>query len=99
MVDLKGGWAKVWSAIGTALGNLAGLLTAFGVIIVVFAVLKWLWDKRRGGGGQGNSTLGWAMGFGAILAAPGLLIPLTLGLVDVLINAVINIVNSNSNSN
>ena len=96
MVDLKGGWTKIWGAIQTALGTFAGLLTAFGVLIVVFAVLKWLWDKRRGGDGQGNRALGWAMLFGAILAAPGLLIPMTLGLVDIVINAAINIVNANA---
>lgn len=94
-VDLAGGWNNVWGVIKGALGGFAGLLTAVGVIVVVAALVKWLWDKRRGGGGGGSAAVGWAIAVGSVLAAPGLIIPLILGIFDVVANAVINLVQKN----
>ncbi len=94
-VNLAAGWAKVWGVVQGALGGVAGLLTAVGVILVVAALVKFLWDKRRGGGGQGSSAVLWAIVVGSVLAAPGLIIPLLLGVTDVVANAIVGIFNSN----
>jgi hypothetical protein len=88
MLDLKGAWTSLWSAINTGtFASIMTLLTWAGVILVVFAVLKWLWDKRRGGGGNSQSLI-WTSVLGGALAAPNLLLPIVLGLIDMLVNTI-----------
>lgn len=87
--NLKGGWSKVFSSINSAFPNLLTLLGAVGVIIVVLAIAKYFWDKRRGGANPAN--LGWSLAVGGLLAAPALIIPILLGFADAVINAVSNI--------
>jgi hypothetical protein len=95
-IDLSGGWTTVWNAISGPLATFTTFLTAVGVIIIVMAVLKFLWDKRRGsgggGGGQGASSIGWAIALGAVLAGPNLILPLVLEVVDIFANAAINLI-------
>jgi hypothetical protein len=97
-VNLVTGWNTVWSAVQSALGPLATLLTAVGSVMVVGGVLKWIWDRRRGGGGggQGHAALLWTILFGAILASPGLLIPFFLTVADFVINAIVNLTSKSS---
>lgn len=96
-INLAGGWDTVWSAIQSAIGNqLTALLTAVGVLIVVASLFKWMWDRRRsGGGGMGQSSgVLWSLLVGATLSAPGLLIPIFLTILDAIANAVLGIWNS-----
>ena len=67
------------------------LLTAIGVVLVVFAIIRWLWDRRRSGFQGNHSGLLWTFGVGAVLAAPDVVIPLLLGLADLVTNAVIGL--------
>jgi len=99
-VNLVTGWNTVWSAVQTALGPLATLLTAVGAVMVVGGILKWIWDRRRsgggGGGGQGHSALIWTIIIGAVLASPDLLIPFFLTVADFIINAIVNLTSKSS---
>lgn len=88
-INLKGGWTTIWTPMSNALGGVAKLMLALGVLLVVFAVAKFFWDKRRGGGGQGAGAIAWTGIVGCILAAPGLLFPMLLGVFDSVANAVI----------
>lgn len=91
-VNLKGGWNGVWSAVNAGFPGLTKLMTIIGVILVVFALLKWAWDRRRGGGmGQGSQPLWGALIPGAILCAPGVLFPMLLGLLDWVANICIQL--------
>lgn len=93
-IDLSGGWSKLWSAVQGALGSgLVGLLTAIGVIIVVFAVAKWFWDRKRNGGGD-SKGLFWALAVGMLFAAPEIVLPVALTIADAVANALVNIWNS-----
>lgn len=94
MVNLAGGWNTLWSAISTVIGGqIMLILTIIGVIMVVFAIGKYFFDKRRGGSaGQGLGVVLWTLVFGSILAAPQVIIPLLLTILDLVINAIIAIV-------
>ncbi len=95
-INLSGSWGQVWGAVQAAIGTkLTTLLSAVGVILVVGAVFKWLFERRRGGGGafsgQASSGLLWTLAAGATLAAPGVLIPIFLTILDAIANAVIGL--------
>jgi len=48
-INLSGSWGQVWGAVQAAIGTkLTTLLSAVGVILVVGAVFKWLFERRRG---------------------------------------------------
>lgn len=101
-VNLAGGWDDFWGGLKGAPGfeGIAALATALGAILVVGAVLKWLWEKRRGGGGGGKGSEGilWALALGAVLAAPGGLIPLLLTVLDFVANGIIGVFERTSGS-
>lgn len=95
-IDLASSWEQVWGAVKGAIGSkLTTLLSAVGVILVVGALFKWLFERRRGGGGafsgQASSGLLWTLAAGATLAAPGVLIPIFLTILDAIANAVIGL--------
>lgn len=90
--NLAGGWTNVFSKINSAFPGLMTLLTSLGVLVVVGAVGKYFWDKRRGGANA--SALGWSLAVGGLFAAPGLIVPICLRLADAAINAVAGIIGS-----
>lgn len=92
-INLKGGWDKVWGGIETSIGTqLTGLLTVIGVCIVIGAILKWMWERRRGGGGMGQTGgIMWSLLIGATLASPTVIIPIFLTILDAIANAVVGI--------
>jgi hypothetical protein len=95
-VDLAGAWDKMWSAIQLVTGEeVTTLLTFIGAVLVIFAIGKFIFDKRRGGGAtSGLTAVIWTLVAGALLAAPNLIIPLALTLLDWIINAIVKIVDS-----
>jgi hypothetical protein len=93
-VHLKDGWDSFWSAVTTGGGpGLTVGLSVAGVIIVLGAAFKYLWDRRRGNGGM-NLPLIIALIIGGACAGPGVILPLLLGILDLILNIIINIVNT-----
>lgn len=94
-IKLGEGWDNLIGAFEkqAAFEKILTLLTAVGALLVVMAVVKWFWDKRRGGGGGGggNSSVGWALAVGALLAAPQIIIPVILDILDVVANAFVDV--------
>ena len=91
-VDFQSGWNTVWNSVTAAVGTqLTTLMTALGVVLVVFAIVKWLWDRRRSGFQGNHSGLLWTFGVGAVLAAPEAIMPLLLGLADLVTNAAVGL--------
>lgn len=90
-VDLAGAWSGLWGRITSAAGisGLLTLVTWVGVGMVAFAIIKWGWSKRRGSAQAG--LLGWPLFVGAALAAPNAILPGVLWVVDLIANAVVNI--------
>ncbi|GAB2733291.1 hypothetical protein [Nocardioides pakistanensis] len=98
-IDLSGAWDKFWGAITAASGadQIINLLGIIGVALVAMALIKWAWDRRRGGGGgmgQQSSAVWGALLIGAILSAPGVILPILLTFMDVIANAGISIWNN-----
>lgn len=90
-MDLVSGWNSLWAAISGGNPKLNTVLAAIGAGIIVFALIKWFIDKRRGGGvSQG---LPWAyLGLGGIFAAPTLIIPIALGIIALILNVVVGLI-------
>ncbi len=96
-IDLSSSWDDLWNAVSAGVGpGLTRLLAVVGVALVAFAILKWAWDKRKGGGGmgRGGGGVGGALIIGALLSAPDVLMPIALKLADGVINAVVQIWNN-----
>lgn len=93
-VNLAGGWGQFWSAITGGFPKITMIMTIIGVILVVFAIVKWAWDRRRGGLTGNHGHLWGSLIPGAVLVAPTVLLPLGLLLLDGIINMVISIIQS-----
>ena len=89
-IDLRGGWANLVAAINPS-PQLLTLLTVIGVAIVVLALFKALWDKRRGGGG-GFTSIIWPLAIGAALAGPMIVVPILLWGADTVVNAALALI-------
>jgi hypothetical protein len=77
-LDLVSSWTTFWDAISLGIsGPVLTTITIIGVGLIVFSIVKYLWDKRRGQGGK-SSTVWWTLLFGGILLAPDTLIPILL---------------------
>src|SRR5690349_16659861 len=90
-VDLSGAWSTFWNAVTASTGaQLTNVLSVLGVAVLVFAFAGFLWQRARNQGGDGGKLM-WAVAIGATLAAPGVIFPLMLTLVDVVANAGISV--------
>ena len=93
-INFKDGWDTLISAIESAAGSQAlfTILAVAGAVIVIVAVGGTLISKRRGGSlGQGNGKIVGAVIAGALLAAPKVVVPAALWLIDLVGNAVIQV--------
>lgn len=100
-VDFSGSWQKFWGGLASATGfqSLSTLLGIIGLLVVVFAVVMYFFQKARGGmggmgggGGRANgSGIMWAVVAGMMLSAPNFVIPFVLGIIDILANVIIGV--------
>lgn len=95
-INLSKSWDSFFSAIEKQAGPILNLAAVVGVLLVVLALIKWAWDRRRGGGmgmgGQGSGGAVWgSLLVGSLLAAPKIIIPMFLLVFDVIANAVIEV--------
>lgn len=91
-IDLTGAWSKVWSSFGGN-SNFWLALAMLGVVFVAWGIAQFIWEKRRGSGGN-TSSLVWKVVLGCLLAGPNLVIPIVLGIFDVLANLIVKLVKS-----
>lgn len=79
---LSEAWGQAKAVInGTVGSGFLNVLAGIGIVIILFAVIKFFWDKRRGNGA--NSKAMWFLvACGAVLAAPTILMGFFLEIVD-----------------
>lgn len=92
MFDFSGQWSTVWSTLTGQWDGLDGLLIMVGFLIVLGAIVTWVWQRRRNMGGGNNGGLIGALVVGMLFLAPNLIIPVTLWAVDGIANFVYNII-------
>jgi len=91
-IDLAGQWDTIWKNIQSSTGfsKLQTVLDIIGVLIILAAILRWLWSRRTGGGAD-HKHVGWTLLVGAVLMAPDLLIPALLTIADAFVNAIVGL--------
>jgi hypothetical protein len=91
-IDLVGSWNIFWQAISGAIsGPVKTTMIIVGVGLILFTIVKYLWDKRRGSGGR-QSPIWWTLIFGGVLIAPDVLLPLVLSILQWAINLGLRVV-------
>ena len=89
-VELAKAWSEFWDAILGAGGrDLTTAAAWIGLIIILGAVVVFMWRRIRGYSNEGSGPRGWivwAIVFGAVLAAPDFIMPAILGLIDIIAN-------------
>lgn len=90
-INFVGSWNQFWSAVSGSITGLVTLIGIVGMLLVVVGVLGYVWERRRGGGGGGHSKLGFTILVGAIAAAPTVVIPVLLTIVDFVANGLVSV--------
>ena len=90
-VNFAGDWNSVNTALNSALGStLITFLGVVGTLLIVFSVIKYIWDRRRTG--QGNHThVMWTLAIGAILAVPSVVMPSILTVLDAVVSVFLKV--------
>lgn len=83
-VDLSDAWSQIWAQLSPELQGFALFLIFVAVLIAAVTIGKYVFDSRRKGGGDARSLGVWLF-IAALLAAPGLIIPVLLIIADGLI--------------
>ena len=97
--SLTSAWTTFYSSLtgNPALDALLKLAAIVGVVMVVFGIVKWLNDYRRGGG-QGGGAIKKHIGLvamivvGATFAAPSVIVPLYIVIAGLVISSLGGIV-------
>ncbi|MBC9927385.1 hypothetical protein [Leucobacter sp. cx-169] len=85
------GYNQLISLVNSSVGGIFIIAAAIGAAIIIFALIGWLWKKRKGGGG-GMSGFPWmAVIVGAVLAAPQVIFPFILGAFQILISVIMKL--------
>lgn len=90
-VDLSGQWGTLWGTLKQALPALPTMLGMVALILVVLAIISWIWGKRRNIKAGDNQAMIGAIIVAAVFAAPDLVIPLLLTIIDGVANFVIRL--------
>lgn len=93
-VNMKAGWSSFWTAITAGFPLITGIMSFVGVALVVIAVVKWAWERRRQGGAGNHQPLWGALLIGCFLIAPTVILPLVLTILDGVANIGISVFKS-----
>lgn len=93
-VEFSKAWENFIGAAQSALGPILTLMAIIGVLMVIGSLAMWFFKKARGGGANTGGLM-WTMIFGAILAAPTVIIPVLLRIVDFAINTIASVLRIN----
>lgn len=90
-VNFTGPWSTLWGKVNQGtFGDFMTLMTFIGIGVVIIAIGKLVWDKRRGGGNP--QPVLWSLLAGALFAAPNALIPIVLKLAEIVVNTIARVI-------
>lgn len=90
-VDFSGAWTRFWAhAQGALTTHQTEAMGTAGVVLVVASLIGMIWSRSRGRGSSSQGFL-YTLAIGAILAAPGRIIPMFLSVVDAIVNFVLSL--------
>lgn len=101
VTDLRGGWDKIWSAFTSGWPGFATFLTVLGCVCACVAIVIIFVAARRGGQGikqAMGAKSGGLLVIGLLLAAPSVIMPMTLGIVDWALAIAVNLYEMATNS-
>lgn len=79
-IDFSGDWAAFWSRVHLGINaDAQQLISWLALGIVILALWRWVWAKHKGSQ-PGNIV--WALLIGALIAAPNLIVPAVLEVID-----------------
>jgi hypothetical protein len=83
-INFARSWTTAWTAISDRSSSLSTVLVVIGAVAVVFAVVEYIRESRRGGGSR--RKLIYTLAVAIIFFAPGVVVPAILIAVDFIIN-------------
>ena len=78
---LAEGWNNLWGNFSSRFRMAVNFANMIGVALIAWGIFKYIWDRRRGGGGNVGGTLMFILA-GLFLAGPDVILPALLKLVD-----------------
>lgn len=91
-VDSAGGWTAFWRAITQGAGpEFTTFLTMIGVALIIGFTIAFIVSKVRNTGGDQGKKLLYGVLTGAVLLAPGAILPGLLTIIDLVVNALISL--------
>ena len=84
-INLKDSWDTLWTSVTQGFGKAPQIMTVIGLIVLVFALAKYFWDRRKNGSANAHPVWS-AIIVGGILAAPQVVFPVLLFVADGLAN-------------
>lgn len=95
-IDFEKPWKQFLNAVTGPAGPLLTFLAIAGVLIIVGAVISWMFNKKRsgqlGGDSSGNNKVVFAILIGAVFAAPSI-IGLILRILSAAANLFVSVLN------
>lgn len=83
-VDFTSPWEGLWASLTNGSPGIASALAYAAGIIALVTFIQWVWRSSRGN--RDNKSLLWGLGIACILAVPGVVIPLALGVLELVAN-------------
>lgn len=88
-VDFVGNWNKAWAVLSNGTESIWTTVAIVGIVVLVFSIGKFIWDRKRGSGGNTAGLLG-AAAVGALMCSPQVVIPILLMIFQIIVNMFIN---------
>lgn len=90
-INLAGQWQTLWGPLSKT--GITGVLSFVAFVVALIAIVKYFMARAKGGGADSRGLL-WTGIFCLILAAPQILVPILLTMLDWILNFALNVFGS-----
>lgn len=88
-IDITSQWDGVWASVTAGAPGISNALTFVAGFVAIFAFLQWIWRSSKGN--RDNKSLLWGIGMACLLAVPSVIIPIALGVIELVCNVVLGV--------